>query len=207
MSTEVVVVETGVANVASVRTGLRRAGAEPVPAASADSVRNASHVVVPGVGAFAPAMDSLEQRGLGEAVVARVREGRPTLGICLGMQLFCSRSDESPYRQGLGLVDGKMTRFGDGVRVPHLGWNRVEPDARSRYLEPGYAYFAHSYRLDAVPDGWSASLTDYGGSFVSALERGGVLACQFHPELSAEWGTRLLASWLERSVDAGEKSC
>lgn len=207
MSTEVVVVETGIANVASVRAGLRRAGAEPVPATSADSVRTASHVVVPGVGAFAPAMEGLTGSGLGAAVVGRVAEGRPTLGICLGMQLFCSTSEESPDRDGLGLVAGDMTRFDGGLRVPHLGWNHVEPDTASRYLEPGYAYFAHSYRLEASPGGWTAAVTDYGGPFVSALERGAVLACQFHPELSGAWGTRLLARWLERSMESGEESC
>lgn len=96
----------------------------------------------------------------------------------------------------MGVIEAKVTRFGDGVRVPQLGWNIVEPDAGSRFLRPGWAYFANSYRLETSPSGWMAASTDHGGRFVSAMERGEVLACQFHPELSGGWGLGLLERWL-----------
>ena len=82
--------------------------------------------------------------------------------------------------------------------MPQMGWNRVEPGPGSRFVESGWAYFANSYRIDRLPEGWAGSSTDHGGEFVSALEKGDVLACQFHPELSGEWGARLLDRWLQR---------
>ena len=95
------------------------------------------------------------------------------------------------------MIDATIERFPPGPQVPHLGWNRVEP-TDSELLEAGDAYFANSYRLSALPAGWGGATTDYEGRFASALERGGVLACQFHPELSGDWGTRLLARWFQR---------
>jgi imidazole glycerol phosphate synthase glutamine amidotransferase subunit len=118
------------------------------------------------------------------------------------MQLLCRESEESPGARGLDIVDSAVTRFGDEVRVPQLGWNQVEPAPGSRFVEPGWAYFANSYRIDRVPDGWVGATTDYGGGFVSALERGDVLACQFHPELSGPWGARLISRWLETAKEA-----
>ncbi|MCP4246745.1 MAG: imidazole glycerol phosphate synthase subunit HisH, partial [bacterium] len=95
---------------------------------------------------------------------------------------------------------GRVTRFGAGVRVPQLGWNRVEPTPGCVLSQPGYAYFANSYRLVECPTGWRAAYADHGGRFVAALERGPLLACQFHPELSGSWGIALLGRWLEAGV-------
>jgi imidazole glycerol phosphate synthase glutamine amidotransferase subunit len=113
------------------------------------------------------------------------------------MQLLCRGSEESPGADGLEVIDITVSRFGGEEKVPQLGWNQVEPGPGSRFVEPGWAYFANSYRLDLAPEGWVGSDTEYGGRFVSALERGDVLACQFHPELSGAWGARLLGRWLE----------
>ena len=96
-------------------------------------------------------------------------------------------SEESPGATGLKVFDETVGRFGDGVTVPQMGWNRVEPGPGSRFVEAGWAYFANSYRIDRLPEGWAGSNTDHGGKFVSAPEKGDVLACQFHPELSGEW--------------------
>ena len=112
------------------------------------------------------------------------------------MQLLCEMSDENIETYGLGVVSETVTRFPEGLNVPQLGWNRVTPDSTSRFLRPGWAYFANSYRLGSVSDGWVGATSEYGGSFVSAMEKGDVLACQFHPELSGEWGSNLLARWL-----------
>ena len=198
MATEVLIARTGTANLASVIAGLRRIGASPRVTEDADEVRTAPRVVLPGVGAFGAAMEKLRAGGLDRALAERIRAGRPTLAVCLGLQLLCDASDETPGVPGLGVAPGRITRFADTVRVPQLGWNYVQSAGGSPLLESGYAYFANSYKLAAPPAGWSAAYSDHGGRFVAALARGPVLACQFHPELSGPWGLE----WLRRWVDA-----
>lgn len=196
MALEVLIVSTGVANTASVIAGLRRAGAEPRLTRDPDAVANAPRVVLPGVGAFAAGMDQLDAEGLSEPLRARIEAGRPTLAVCLGLQLLCRHSEESPGRQGLGIIDAHVRRFPDTVRVPQMGWNEVTPQSDCALLEPGHAYFANSYRLSEIPPGWRGALTQHAGPCVAAMERGAVLACQFHPELSGHWGTALMRRWL-----------
>lgn len=199
MSTEVVVVPTGTANTASVLAAFRRLGANPRLAGLSDDLRRIDRLVLPGVGAFAPAMEQIDAHAWRDALVTRIDEGRPTLAICLGMHLLCAKSEENPETDGLGVVPATVTRFPVGVSVPQLGWNQVEPGPDCRFLEPGWAYFANSYRLDSVPDGWKGARTSHGGSFFSAIERDGVLGCQFHPELSGTWGACLLDRWLDNT--------
>lgn len=194
---KVFVIATGTANTASVLAGLRRAGAEPELTREPAVVRDASHIMVPGVGAFAAAMDALSGHSLVEPLSARIAANRPTLAICLGLQLFAAESDESIGARGLGIFPQRCTRFPDTVNVPHFGWNRVTAAAGCRLLRDGYAYFANSYRLTEVPAGWCVATTEYAGPFVAAVERGPVLACQFHPELSGRWGLELLQRWLQ----------
>jgi len=204
---EVVVVPTGTANLASVLVGLRRAGAAPRVSREPREVVEAERVVLPGVGTLAAAAEQIERAELAEPLARRVRDRRPLLAICLGLQLLCERSEESPGFEGLGVVDGRVERFPDGLRVPQLGWNRIEPTDACELLEPGYVYFANSYRLERAPAGWGAAVSDYGGPFVAALERGPVLACQFHPELSGELGLRLIERWLAAGGVGGGGSC
>ncbi len=199
MSAQVVVVPTGTANMASVAAAFRRIGTELSEARSTEEIRWADQLVLPGVGAFAAAMERIDKRRWRQSLVDRIGEGRPTLAICLGMQLLCEKSDESPGVSGLGVVSGTVTRLPEHLTVPQLGWNQVMPAPGSRFLTPGWAYFANSYRLTSVPNDWTSARTSYGGSFVSAIERGNVLACQFHPELSGDWGSELLSRWLNGS--------
>ncbi len=195
----VAVVRTGVANLASVLAGLRRAGGAPRVVNDARSVNDAGMLVLPGVGSFGAAMHELDARRLSAPLAARIRAGRPTLAICLGLQLLASGSDESPDAAGLDVFAGRAARFGADVRVPQLGWNVVAPDDDCTLLHGGCAYYANSYRLTARPNGWRAAWSTHGGPFIAALERGAVLACQFHPELSGAWGTDLLYRWLSRA--------
>ncbi|MFN7671685.1 MAG: imidazole glycerol phosphate synthase subunit HisH [Planctomycetota bacterium] len=195
MSPCVRIVPTGVANVASVVAALRRLGATVDVAADAATVRRAERVVLPGVGAFGAAAAAIDAQGLRQALRERVDAGRPTLAICLGLQLLAAASDESPGVAGLGVVPATARRFPTGVRVPQLGWNTVAP-APGSPLPGGVAYFANSYRLEAVPAGWHGLVSDHGGPFVAAFARAGVLACQFHPELSGAYGAGLLRRWL-----------
>ena len=203
----VVLVPTGAANLASVRAALGRAGASVREPQRATDIDAAPFVVLPGVGAFAAARERLVARGYWEPLARRLRDGRPTLAVCLGLQLLTEGSDESPGIPGMGLVPGRVTRFPNGLRVPQMGWNRVEAPFGS-LLGDGSAYFANTYRLVDAPEGWAVTRSDYGGRFVAALERGGVLACQFHPELSGAWGRTVITRWLrEAPLRAGEASC
>jgi imidazole glycerol phosphate synthase glutamine amidotransferase subunit len=207
---EVLVIRTGTANIASVVAGLRRAGAAPRVSADPRDVERSRRAVLPGVGTVAAAMERIGEAGLESVLRERLMRGRPTLCVCLGLQLLCDGSEESPEVGALGVVSGVVTRFrspqgsGKRLRVPQLGWNRVSAGEGCRLLEDGYAYFANSYKLDEVPDGWSAALSDHGGPFVAAMERGAVLACQFHPELSGHWGLSLIRRWLDAG---GEVPC
>lgn len=203
----IAVARTGVANLASVRAAFARLGRVTAPASDPVAFARAPLAVLPGVGAFGPAMDALRASELDLAVRERVEAGRPTLAICLGFQLLLEGSEEAPGVPGLGLVPGVARRFGAGVPIPQLGWNRVVPDAGGGVglVEEGWACFANSYRLGsgeaalARAAGWRPASAEYGGAFVAALERGPSLACQFHPELSGAWGAALLRRWLERA--------
>ena len=194
----VTIVPTGTANTASVVAALTRLGAAVEEVATAGDVETSPGVVLPGVGAFGSAMDRIDSLGLAAAIGERIEVNRPTLAVCVGMQLLSLHSEESPGAIGLKVLEETVGRFDDGVTVPQMGWNRVEPGPGSRFVESGWAYFANSYRIDRLPEGWVGSSTDHGGEFISALEKGDVLACQFHPELSGEWGASLLDRWLER---------
>jgi imidazole glycerol phosphate synthase glutamine amidotransferase subunit len=197
----VIVVRTGTANLASVLAGLRRAGADPAVSEDIADVQAATWLVLPGVGAFGPAMQRLVEHNLVAALAERVRAGRPTLAVCLGLQLLAESSAESPGVAGLGILPAQVTRFPDTVRVPQLGWNEVQADPAAVLQKTGYAYFANSYRLAEPPAGWTAAFADHGGRFVAALERDALLACQFHPELSGQWGVDLLCRWLHRGAE------
>jgi len=194
---KVLVVSTGTANTASVMAGLRRAGAQPELSHCAQNLSKADHVVLPGVGAFAAAMSKLQEHELTEVMLERIQKDQPTLGICLGLQLLCSESDESPGISGLGLIDERITRFPNSVPVPQLGWNEINPEEGCEFLQHGYAYFANSFRLETPPKDWNYAVTTHASKFISAIERGAVLACQFHPELSGAFGLGILERWLK----------
>jgi glutamine amidotransferase len=210
MDERVVIIPTGAANTASVVSAFRRLEAAPEIAGNAANVSDAPFVVLPGVGAFEAGMAGLRTQSMIEPLVDRIRAGRPTLAICLGLQLLFATSEESPGAPGLGVFEGGIERLrpeadddGRPRRVPQLGWNVIEPDARCRLLEPGYAYFANSFGLPvgAAGNGLACAICDYGGPFVAAFESKGLLACQFHPELSGRWGLDLLRRWLRDQED------
>lgn len=192
----IALVATGAANLASVRAAFGRLGRETTLAETPEAVRSAERVVLPGVGAFGPAIAGLRERGLDEALIERLAADRPTLAICLGFQLLFERSAEAPGAPGLGVFSGGAERFAAGLRTPQMGWAEVS-DSGGPMLQTGWAYYANSYRVEAPPEGASASLSVHGTPYVAALERGALLACQFHPELSGAWGAALLTRWLE----------
>ena len=191
------ILRTGAANLASVVAAFERLDADPSITTDFEDVLSAPSLVVPGVGSFAAVVQALTELGLKEPLRQRVLDRRPTLAVCLGLQLLASASDEGDGVEGLGVIPGRVRRLPDSVVVPQLGWNRVEAEPTCRLLQDGAAYFANSYALPESAPGWSTAWSEHGAQFVAALESGPVLACQFHPELSGTWGSALLERWLE----------
>lgn len=170
-------------------TALRKVGAKPRVGDSPSAILSSPRVLVPGVGTFGAAMELLAQTGCHEALRQRVAAQRPTFFICVGLQIMACSSEESPGVAGLGIIKETITRFSNDVTVPQVrvlliilmmkhGWNLVVPSSQSRYVKRGFAYFSNSYKLSEIPDGWSCSMSNHGGQFVAALERGNILACQ-----------------------------
>ncbi|MEM7260437.1 MAG: imidazole glycerol phosphate synthase subunit HisH [Planctomycetota bacterium] len=184
----IAIIETSTANLASVETALARLGRETVRTIDPSVVESADYVVLPGVGQFLPARTRLRETGVDRALVDRVRAEKPTLGVCLGFQLFFEGSDESQGEPGLGLLDGRVVAL-DGPRSPHMGWANL--DDRTW----GPVYFAHTFGVRSAP-GAETTWADCGGPFVAAVRRGALLGCQFHPELSGSAGRRWLTRWL-----------
>lgn len=195
MSPIVTIIRTGVANTASLAAAFARLGLASTITEDRAAIDEAELLVLPGVGAFGSGIATLDRLSLRETLTERAGSDRPLLAVCLGMQLLAERSDETPGVRGLGVVPGAAHRFPSEVTVPQMGWNDVEAPADARLLEPGCAYFANSYRLTEAPGGWRVATANYAGPFIAAMERGATLACQFHPELSGQWGLGLLARW------------
>jgi cyclase len=195
---DVRILPTGPANLASIKAALQRLGATVELADKPQLIHTSRVLVLPGNGAFGPARAMLEGSQLLAPVRERVLARRPTLAIGLGLHLLTEGSDEAPGESGLGVIEARVTRFPDGVRTPHLGWNSVT-QASKGMITSGHAWYAHDYRLTSVPTGWRVCWSthpDASGRFVAALERGGQMATQFHPELSGRWGEMLLDRWL-----------
>lgn len=196
---EVTIVRTGVANTASVSAAFERLGTSCDITDDLAVIERAERLVLPGVGSFEAGMGRLREAGLVGALGERIEAGRPTLSVCLGMQMLCAASEESPGVEGIGVIDAALERFRGAPTVPQIGWNRIVPEEEptvGALVRGGYAYFANSYRLSECPAGWRAAWSEYAGRFVAAIERGPVLACQFHPELSGAFGLELLSRWL-----------
>ncbi len=193
---EVIVVPTGTANIASVLAAFRRLRAAPRVSEDGAAIAAASHVMLPGVGAFGASMARLVELGLDGVLRERIAADLPTMAICVGHQLLFATSAESPGARGLGVVPEPVGRFPDDVRVPQFGWNAIHAGEDANLIEDGWAYFANSYRATAAP-GWTVAWATHGGRFVAAMERGKVVTCQFHPELSGAYGEALLSRFLE----------
>ena len=202
----VAVLDYGAANMVSIEQALVAAGARGVVAADAAALRGVDAIVVPGVGAAAPAMVHLRDRGLSEPLRDWVRGGRPCLGICLGFQLFFERSDEGDA-EALGLLAGRTTGLEDAPTLPHIGWNTVEavrPHALFDGIPDGsHFYFVHSFAPAPEDESIVLARTTHGRPFVSAVASGSLYGLQFHPEKSAEAGQRLLVNFLRLVAAAG----
>ena len=195
MNRTVTIIRTCVANTASLAAAFTRLGIASNITDDRYEIESADLLVLPGVGSFGSGAAKLDALGIRDTLTERISSDRPLLAVCLGMQLLAEASEETPGVRGLGVVQGTARRFPPEFTVPQMGWNDVKAPSDARFLESGCAYFANSYRLTESPTWWSVSTGDYAGSFIAAIERGTALACQFHHELSGQWGLRLLARW------------
>ncbi|MCE2967946.1 MAG: imidazole glycerol phosphate synthase subunit HisF [Phycisphaerales bacterium] len=200
---DVTILSTGSANLASVVAAFERLGSRATITTDPLIAERAELLVLPGVGSLGSAMASLGQRGLIDMIRRRCAAHRPLLAICLGLQLLAEASDESPGVAGLGVIEGRAERFASSVRVPQMGWNRIVPGSGCVMLSEGDAYFANSYALRRAPLGWASATSTHDGAFIAAIERGPILACQFHPELSGAFGLSLLRRWLDAAGSRG----
>ena len=193
----VLIIDSGGANIASLQFALQRLGAESSVSADAGRIRNAGHVILPGVGAAADAMSRLRRYNL-DGVIPTLQQ--PVLGICLGMQLLFGESEEGPA-QCLGIIPGRATRFvpAAGQPVPHMGWNTLNTLRRSALLDGvntgDYVYFVHSYALS--PDAATIASSEYGVPFSACVQWRNFYGTQFHPERSSHTGARLLQNFLK----------
>lgn len=198
------IIDYGAGNLMSVKKALDFIGAESEITADKDKIKNASHVILPGVGSFGDAMASMAERGLVDTVREAALSGKPFLGICLGLQLLFAESDESPAVSGLGVLDGKISLIpkNDGLKVPHMGWNSVEIKQNSGVFKGvpngSYFYFVHSFYLNGANADEVAGTTQYGTEIQCAVEKGNLCATQFHPEKSGEIGLMLLKNFLAK---------
>lgn len=208
----IAIVDYDAGNLKSVEKALRFLGAKTCVTRDFREIRSADALVLPGVGAFGVAMDRLKALELDKAICAFVQEGRkPFLGICLGLQLLFSGSEESEGVEGLSLLPGEIVRIpeGEGRKIPHIGWNSLTFPAEGKLFqglmrEP-YVYFVHSYYLRALDRQIVTAKTQYGPALDVSVEKENLFACQFHPEKSGRVGLTILRNFLnmteERQVD------
>ncbi|XP_011047409.1 PREDICTED: imidazole glycerol phosphate synthase hisHF, chloroplastic-like [Populus euphratica] len=208
----VTLLDYGAGNVRSVRNAIRHLGFHIKDVQTPKDILNARRLIFPGVGAFAPAMDVLNNTGMGEALCTYIQNDRPFLGICLGLQLLFESSEENGPVGGLGLIPGVVGRFdsSNGFRVPHIGWNALQITKDSEILDDignRHVYFVHSYR--AMPSNenkeWISSTCNYGDEFIASVRKGKVHAVQFHPEKSGDVGLSVLRRFLLPNSSLTEK--
>ena len=199
----IAVVDYGRGNLGSVMKALARVAAGVVVTDDRRVVERATALVVPGDGAFADAMQTLERLDLAGPIRAHIEAGRPYLGICLGYQILFTESEEFGHAKGLDLLPGVVRRFPPGPKVPHMGWNRLWFEAERARLpvlagvpDGAYFYFVHSYYPEPRDlAGYAAAVCEYGVRFPALLGRGVLYGTQFHPEKSQRWGQRLLENF------------
>jgi glutamine amidotransferase len=201
MKPRIVIIDYGMGNLRNVQKGFEWVGFEAKVTQKKGEIERASALVLPGVGAFKDCMRNLEKYGLIEIVIRSIEKGKPYLGICLGLQILFSESEEFGSQKGLDLIKGKVVRFRPDPehKVPHMGWNTIEKERELPLLqgiESGdYFYFVHSYYVAPEETKWISTFTHYGITFVSSIWKENLFATQFHPEKSQQKGLRILENF------------
>ena len=197
------IIDYGVGNLFSLRSSFAAIGQQVVVSSDPEVLRKADHILLPGVGAFEDAVKKLRRTGLDEMVYEAAREGKPLMGICLGMQMLFEKSFEYGEHQGLGLLKGQVIpmagRIPENLKIPHMGWNALHVMKADSKLfhntkEGDYVYFVHSYFASGCEDSLAAR-AEYGAWLTAAVEKDNVCGCQFHPEKSGEVGLEILRAF------------
>lgn len=204
----IAIIDYGMGNLRSVQKGFEKVGFDAVVTQDPKAVMEADKIVLPGVGAFADCMRNLEQGGFVEPILKVIRDGRPFLGICLGLQLLFTESEEFGLHKGLDVIPGRVVRFPEGMeengeelKVPHMGWNQIcfrrKPLVFDGIEEGSNVYFVHSFYVKPEDEGVIATTTNYGIEFCSSIWKDNIVATQFHPEKSQEIGLKILKNFGE----------
>jgi len=196
-------VDYGMGNLRNVQKGFEKIGLEAKLTRNKKEIGRASAIVLPGVGAFKDCMENLEKYGLVDPLLRSIEKGKPYLGICLGLQILFSQSEEFGTHKGLDLIRGKVVKFRPDPehKVPHMGWNTIEKEREVPMLQDvesgDFFYFVHSYYVDPEEAQWITTFTTYGKPFVSSIWKENVFATQFHPEKSQQKGLRILENFVK----------
>lgn len=201
VKSDIVIVDYGMGNLRSVQKAFEACGAKPVIASSRTAVERADKIVLPGVGAFTHAMRELGRLRLVEPLKEKIEAGTPYLGLCLGLQLLFSKSEEGQKVNGLGIIPGVVRKFRGSMKIPHMGWNTLELTKKNCPVFKGvkpqdHFYFVHSYFGVPEDPSWVEARTSYGQTFCSAVWKGNVFATQFHPEKSQKAGLRIIKNFI-----------
>ncbi|NPV26152.1 MAG: imidazole glycerol phosphate synthase subunit HisH [Firmicutes bacterium] len=195
----IAIIDYGMGNLRSVHKAFEKLGFPARVTNEADEIRSARGVVLPGVGAFGDAMKNLKREGLLEPILEAVTQGKPFLGICLGMQLLFSGSEENGWHEGLNLLPGIVQRLPAGLKVPHMGWNQLDIQRDNPIVagipQASAFYFVHSYYVPAKEQDFIVAITDYGVPIAAVVSQGNVFGLQFHPEKSSRLGLSLLKNF------------
>jgi glutamine amidotransferase len=207
---KVVIVDYGAGNLHSVSRAVVNAGTRPLVTSNPSYVEDAEALIVPGVGAAADTMKNLRESGFVEPIRDYIASGRPFLGVCMGQQALFDVSDEGGEHECLGILPGRVVRFSNGLKVPHIGWNQVRIVREHPIFEDigdgSYFYFLNSYYPQPADPEIVIGETEYGVKFASVVARDNVVATQFHPEKSGETGLRMYANFLKIAATAGVAS-
>ena len=194
-----VIIDYNVGNLHNLKNALDFSGIESKLVYNADDVKKADRILLPGVGAFAPAMDHLKQSGMLEALHEKVQSGTPMLGVCVGAQLLMDNSEEDGLHDGLGWIQGKEKRFSHELKIPQIGWNSVTQQKKNLLFkdvsDEMHFYFVHSYHFEPSNSDQVLGITNYGYNFASVVCKDNLWGVQFHPEKSQNAGLKLLKNF------------
>ncbi|WP_417319162.1 imidazole glycerol phosphate synthase subunit HisH [Emcibacter sp.] len=216
---EIAVLDYGIGNIRSIRNALTKVGGTPVVTRDPEVIMKAAGLIIPGVGAFQHGMENLSQYSMVDVIKDYVSTGKPVLGICLGMQLMLSSSEENGFREGLNLVPGTVTKIAlpeeSDLRLPHIRWSQIHPQAGARTWngplldsshQDQYYYFVHSYCAHPENKDHILAVTEYGDvEITAAIKNGNVMGCQFHPEKSGTQGLSILTNFISLAYNPSEQ--
>lgn len=190
----IVIIDYGAGNLKSIANMLKYVNADFKISSDAFDIKNAKKLIFPGQGHFSQAVNNLEKKGLIDVIKNQISEGKPFLGICLGLQVLFEKSEEAPEASGLGILKGTVKKYTKG-KIPQIGWNKIKTTENNSFLINDYFYFVNSYYVCPEDKNVISSTTNYHIDFCSSIEKDNLIAVQFHPEKSAKAGLSFFKSW------------